>query len=116
MTFAELQETTDAPVILANEQGRITFINQQLQDTLGWRPADLVGHPLTTIIPKSLHDAHNLGFSRFLTTEKPTLLNKPLKLKAMTKDGRELPVELVIIAEQSKGKWLFGASLRLRES
>ncbi len=87
----------------ANECFRVVF---------GWSFDEIVGQPLTAIIPNSFHDAHNLGFSRFAMTEKSRVLNHPLQLKAVTKDGREIDMEHFIIAEQQQGEWMFKATLR----
>lgn len=112
ITLEELKHRTDVPVILADHEGRITYVNGPFQKVFGWNAEGILGQSLIVIIPTNLHDAHHLGFSRFLTTGKPTLLNQPLKLKAVTKDGRELEAEHLIVAEFQEGRWMFGATLR----
>lgn len=111
-TIDELMRQTEVPAVTADHQGSIIKVNARFEAVFGWKEADIVGKPLTTLIPKSLHDAHHLGFSRFLTTGKPTLLNQPLKLKAVTKAGREFDAEHFILAEQHDGQWVFGATIR----
>ncbi len=111
MTIDELVARTDVPVISADHRGYITSINEQFRHAYGWEAADLIGQPLPTIIPGNLHDAHHMGFSRFLTTGRPTLLEQPLSLRIMTKDGRELEAEHFIVAEQLGGDWAFAASI-----
>ena len=112
MTLDELRSMTDVPVVLADHNGVITQVNAQFETVFGWAAKDIVGRSLTAIIPSGLHDAHHLGFSRFVTTGRPTLLNQPLTLRAVTKDGREFEAEHVIAAEQRSGQWQFGASIR----
>ncbi|MBI3333342.1 MAG: PAS domain S-box protein [Candidatus Omnitrophica bacterium] len=112
MTVQELQGKTDVPVVITDHEGMIVQVNGRFEEVFGWRSEEIIGRPLTTIIPSNLHDAHHLGFSRFLATGKPTLLNQPLKLKAITKDGREFDSEHLIMAEQREGQWVFGASIR----
>ena len=111
-TIAELRRQTDVPVVIADAQGAIIYVNAQFESVFGWRGNEIIGKPLATIIPTNLHDAHHLGFSRFLTTGKATLLNQPLKLKGMTKEGREFDAEHLILAEQEHGQWVFGATIR----
>ena len=100
------------PVVIADHQGFITYINDAFEGAFGWKKSEIVGKPLTVIIPKTLHDSHHMGFSRFLMTGKPTLLDQPLTLKAVTKKGREFESEHYIIAEQNHGQWVFGATIR----
>jgi len=112
MTIEELRKEKDAPVVIADKQGLITHVNARFEQAFGWAAQDLLGKPLTTIIPKHLHDSHHLGFSRFLATGKPTLLGKPLKLLAVTGSGQEVDAEHTIFAEQHEGQWVFGAMVK----
>ena len=111
-SIEEISGYTDVPVVIADQQGRITQVNQSFETVFGWRRQEIIGQPLTVIIPKQLHDSHHLGFSRFLTTGAATLLNQPLSLKAVTKAGREFEAEHTIVAEQRQGRWVFGATIR----
>ena len=111
-TIEEIQRETGVPGVIADHQGIITHVNERFEAVFGWQAREIIGKPLATIIPSNLHDAHHLGFSRFLTTGKPTLLNQPLKLRAITKAGREFDAEHVITAEQRQGQWVFGATIR----
>lgn len=112
MTFEELRRCSDAPVVIADQEGLIIEVNKPFQAVFGWSAEEIVGKPLTVIIPKSLHDSHHLGFARFLATGKPTLLDQPLRLKAVTKDGGEFDAEHFIVAQQAGGRWQFGATIR----
>ncbi|HUQ79045.1 MAG TPA: PAS domain S-box protein [Patescibacteria group bacterium] len=99
-------------MITADHHGYVTSINRSFEEAYGWTAADLVGQPLPTIIPRRFHDAHHTGFARFLTTGTPTLLGQPLPLAVMTKDGRELVAEHVIVATEAGDHWEFGAIIR----
>lgn len=112
MRIADLRDEPGLPVVSANSDGYITAINPAFQNAYGWDPSDLIGQPLTTIIPPRFHDAHHLGFSRFLTTGKPTILDRPLTLDVVTRDGRSVAAEHRILAEQVDGVWTFAASIR----
>ena len=111
-TISEIKNETKIPSVIADEQGLITNINQAFETVFGWQKNEILGKPLTIIIPKTLHDAHHLGFSRFITSGKPTLLNQALKLKAVTKDGTEFNAEHYIVAEKENDKWIFAATIR----
>ena len=99
------------PTIMADQQGTITSINPEFSEAFGWLATDLVGKSLTTIIPSNMHDAHNLGFSRFMLTKIPTLLDKEIKLNIITKDGRSLEATHVISALENDGQWTFVATI-----
>jgi len=113
MTDVEaIERETRVPAVVVDELGMITSVNEAFAAAFGWTATDLVGKSLTTIIPDHLHDAHNLGFSRFLLTGHPTLLGRPLKLGAKTKAGEIVDAEHTIFAERRSGRWIFGATIR----
>ena len=111
-TIDDMLRETGVPVVVADQQGLITQVNARFEAVFGWQGQEIIGKSLTTIIPRRLHDSHHLGFSRFLTTGTPTLLNQPLRLQAVTKTGHEIDAEHLIVAEQRQGQWVFAATIR----
>lgn len=107
-----MRRESAVPVIIADHNGIISYVNERFEVELGWSAADLVGKTLTTIIPPALHTAHNMGFSRFLTTGQPTLLAQVLNLRLVLGDGREIDAEHFIIGEKVEGQWVFAATIR----
>jgi PAS domain S-box-containing protein len=110
--IASMFERADVPVISADSGGFITQINEQFGRAFGWNAVDLVGEPLTTIIPERFRDAHHMGFSRFLATGQPTLLEQPLSLWIRHKDGTEAQAEHYIVAERLDETWAFAAIIK----
>ena len=117
LTIEALKAETDIPVIIVDHDGIIVHINQIFEKTWGWQKEKLVGQTLATIIPGNLKDAHNMGFSRFLLTGKPTILNQGLELAIVLADGKEAVAEHFIVAQKINGNWVFGATIKpLEES
>jgi PAS domain S-box-containing protein len=108
----DIRKRTDVPIVVANHEGFVTEINSRFTIVFGWEELDIIGKPLTTILPESFGDAHNLGFSRFQSTEIATVLNHPLELMTITKDNQEILTEHYITAEKVNEEWLFAAVLR----
>ncbi|QDP71469.1 PAS domain S-box protein [Legionella israelensis] len=115
-TISEVIAQENIPAITIDEEGIITQINETFQKTYGWEKQSLVGQPLFIIIPEEFHTAHDIGFSRFLKTEKPTLLGKPLTLSIRHAAGGTMSAEHTIYAEKKEGKWTFGALVKPMES
>jgi len=111
-TIDELMREAAVPVVIASQRGLITYVNERFEAMLGWRSDEIVGRPLTTIIPERLRDAHHLGFSRFLSSGAPRLLNRPLRLMTVTKAGAEVEAEHFLTAERRRDEWVFGATIR----
>lgn len=100
------------PFILADHQGMIEEVNDHFQQVYGWSQKDLAGQSLSMILPAVFRDAHHLGFSRFQITHESQILNHPLQLKTMCRDGRAIESEHFIIAQKYGDRWLFAATLR----
>ena len=116
VTINEMKHQTDLPVLISDDQGLIIYVNECFSKIFEWEFADIVGKSIITIIPNSYHDSHNLGFARFAMTEQSRVLNHPLQLMAVTKNGREILSEHFITAEQQEGQWIFAAILRPLEN
>lgn len=112
MTVDEILSQKESPAIGLDDRGVITFINDLFERSYGWGRSEIAGKSVTEIIPPKMRDLHHIGFSRFLTTEKPTLLEKPLALPILCKDGRVLNVEHLIVAEKRGERWVFAATLK----
>jgi PAS domain S-box-containing protein len=110
-TISKLKAVEHLPVIVADEEGMILFVNKRFEETYHWNSLELQGKTLTTLIPKVLKDAHLMGFSRFRVTQESEILNQPLRLEILTGDGREMIAEHFIVAERHGGNWFFGATI-----
>ena len=107
-----LEQNSGIPVVVTDNQGLITNVNQNFEKVFGWQKQEIISQHITVILPRNFVESHHLAFSRFQSTEISTILNHPLNLKAITKNGDEIPSEHFIIAEKIEGKWSFAASLR----
>lgn len=114
MTFslAEAKQQTEIPLVVTDQEGIVQEVNTPFEQVFGWTAAEIRGQHVTVILPPSFRDAHHLGFSRFQATEVATLLNHPLTLKALTKEGKEIWSEHYIMAEKQGQTWCFAALLR----
>lgn len=112
MTIDEMIKEAEIPAIVVDENGIVVFVNRPFERVFGWSEAEMIGELIVKIIPPTMHDAHNLGFSRFVTTGRARLMNQPLRLAAVGKDGREFEAEHFIIAEKAEGKWLIGSTIK----
>ena len=99
-------ETAQGAFIAVDFKGRVTDWNTQSEKMLGWSRDDIVGEPLTTVVPErfrssveqALHDFANTGVADFIDSRFEKLV--------LTRDGRELPVS-VRIGLINRGKLKF---------
>ncbi|WP_084703790.1 SpoIIE family protein phosphatase [Phaeacidiphilus oryzae] len=103
------------PMIAADDWNRIIAVNEPAAELLGWRPEELVGRPLTVVIPEHLRRRHRAAFASLLLTGRPRLLGRSIPLPALHRDGRHIPVRLDIQTQESAdGRTMFVAQLAPR--
>ncbi|MBQ1098284.1 SpoIIE family protein phosphatase [Streptomyces sp. b94] len=105
------------PTIAADERNRIIAANGPAADMLGWQPDDLVGQPLTALIPEHLRKRHLTAFTSLLLSGQPRILGRSVPLPALHRDGGVVPVRLFIqTQETTDGHTVFVAQLTPRAS
>lgn len=110
LTVEEMLAMKKVPVVAINQESIFTYINEAFEKEYGWKESELLGKPVTKIMPAHMRSAHNVGFSRFLTTESSQLLGIPLPLSILYKDGTEKLSEHFILGDkQADGRWRFAA-------
>lgn len=110
--LAILDSLRDA-IVVGDDENRVVYANTALERLLGWPPAELAGQRITAIVPAHLHEAHIVGYSRFLVTSEPRLIGRPVRVPARHRDGRDIPVELMLSTVRlGSGRRAFAASLR----
>jgi PAS domain S-box-containing protein len=103
------------PTIAADESNEIIAANGPAADLLGWHADDLVGRPLTTVIPEHLRKRHIAAFTSLLLTGRPRILGRSVPLPALHHDGSLIPVRLIIQPQEtSDGRTVFVAQLSPR--
>ena len=112
--WQSLINDTNAPVIVANDIGIIVRVNSLFEQTFFWKSSELVGEPISIIIPNNLRDAHNMGFSRYGISGESTLLNMPLDLEILTGNGDVKIAQHFITTHREKGVAMFAAKIVLR--
>lgn len=113
-TVAEILAEKKLPAVAIDQHGLFFFVNKAFEKAYGWQEKDLIGQVVTKIMPPYMRDAHNFGFSRFLTTEESRILSKPLDLPVFCKSGEIVEAQHYILGEKRKGAWRFAATIKPR--
>lgn len=109
--YRSVTETSIDAVITADDAGRIVTWNGGAAQMFG-HGREIIGQPITTIIPESLRDAHTAGFARFLETKEKHIIGRRVELEGLRKDGTVFPIELSLstwVTQRGRG---FGAIIR----
>jgi PAS domain S-box-containing protein len=110
--FRAVAESANDAIISANARGEITYFNSAAEKLFGYSVGELLGRPLTILMPDRFHDAHRRGLERFLETGEARLIGKTVEVAGMRKDGAEFPVELSLSTWTVDEEHFFTAILR----
>jgi len=78
--------------------GRINGWNRRAEEMFGWPAPEVSGRRLEeVIIPESMRAAHVKGMERYLAEGVGNWLYKPMKTRALHRDGHEIAVEIVLV-------------------
>ncbi len=107
-----LQHAPDA-VISIDEDGIIRSWNPEAETIFGWKESEVMGKTLTeTIIPERFREQHKRGIKHYLKTGEGPVINKPIELSALKKNGSEFPVELKISTSKINDRYIFIGFIR----
>ena len=84
-------------IITSDEAGNITSFNAAATAMFGKSADELLGQPLTMLMPERFRAAHRRGFKRFVSTSEAKIVGKgPIDLIGLRDDGCEFPIELAL--------------------
>jgi len=88
-----VQTASDA-IVNMDDQGMIVGANSATATIFGYDPADLMGKPMTVLMPHSMRELHQSGVKRYLATGQRHLNWQGIELTGLRKNGEEFPVEI----------------------
>ncbi|WP_158944935.1 nitrogen regulation protein NR(II) [Granulicella sp. S190] len=105
-------ETANDAVVSMDETGAILIANPATRRIFGYDPIEIIGKPLTMLMPEMMRKLHENGFKRYLATGKRHLNWQGIELTAQRKDGQEFAVEVSFGELTSDGHKLFTGFIR----
>ncbi|MDQ4120946.1 MAG: PAS domain S-box protein [Acidobacteriota bacterium] len=100
-------ETATDAIISIDEQSTIIFINKAATRIFGYEIEQMLGQPLTMLMPDYLRHAHAAGLKRYLETGKRHLSWEHVEVPGLHKDGHEFPLELSFGEFNKNNKHIF---------
>ena len=110
--YRVLVETANDAVLSTDETGSILFANCATSRIFGYDSTELIGKPLTVLMPESIREVHEIGFRRYLDTGVRHLNWQGAELIGLHKNGREFPVEISIGELTRGGRRMFTGFIR----
>jgi len=105
-------ETASDAVVSMDENGAILLANPATSRVFGYEPAELIGKPLTMLMPESMRKLHDGGFQRYLATGQRHLNWQGTELIGLRKNGEEFPAEVSFGELIRNGRRVFTGFIR----
>ncbi len=105
-------ETASDSVVSINHRGDILLANHATARIFGYEPSELMGQPLTILMPEYLRDLHQAGLKRYQETGHRHINWQSTELIALRKNGEEFPVEVSFGETISNGNRVFTGFIR----
>jgi PAS domain S-box-containing protein len=103
-------ETALDAIVLMDSRGLILSWNPRAEALFGWTRQEAVGRRMVElIVPERYRDAHARGLARYLATGEGPILNRPVELGALRRDGSEFPAALRVSALREVDRVVFCA-------
>ena len=102
-----VESSTDALVTMDSD-GRILAWNPVAEHMFGWTSEEALGKDLAKLtMPPRIAELYTEGKRRFLEEGDWTMIGRRFESRALTRDGREFPIEIAISAVRESQRWIF---------
>ena len=110
--FSAMAQSAVEAIVSADSAGHILTSNNGARAIFGYTADEIVGQPLTRLMPERYHELHRRGLERMGATGEPALMGTVLELYGLRKDGREFPLELTLSTWMSVEGRFYGGIIR----
>jgi PAS domain S-box-containing protein len=110
--YRVLVETANDAVLSIDETGAILFANPATTALFGYDSNELIGRPLTVLMPEFLRRLHEIGLKQYLATGRRHINWQGAQLTGLRKSGQEFPVEMSLGEMTQNGRRIFTGFIR----
>jgi PAS domain S-box-containing protein len=105
-------ETATDAVVTIDESGRILYANSTTARLFGYPASELIGQPLTLLMPESMRRSHEAGFRRYLETGRRNLDWNGMELVGRKRTGEEFSIAVSFTEIVRSGQRVFTGFIR----
>ena len=105
-------ETATDAVISIDESSQIVFVNPATEKIFGYTSSELIGRPLTMLMPEPMRPRHQTGVRRYMETGERGIDWRGAEFVGRRKDGENFPIEVSFGEIVRKGQRRFTGCVR----
>lgn len=92
--FRQLVKAAPIAIIISNDSGQITLVNDQAEALFGYTSTELLTQPVEMLVPAAVHTVHTVHRDTYVTAAAVGPVERTAELFANRKDGTLFPVEI----------------------
>ncbi len=92
--FRSVAQSANDAIISSNSTGNIVFWNIAAQKMFGYVEEEIIGQPLTILMPERYREVHKRSMERHSSSGESKVIGKTLELSGLRKDLSEFQMEL----------------------
>lgn len=92
--FRQLVKAAPVAIVISNDAGHITLINDQAEQLLGYTAAELLSEPVEILVPETVHKQHIEYRHKYMAASATLQEQVAIELFARRKDRTLFPVEI----------------------
>ena len=96
LKLRSVTESASDAIISADKNGIIISCNKASQNLFGYEKQEILGRPLTVLMPESFIESHKRAMAHHVKTGESRIIGQTMELAGLTKGGLEFPLELSI--------------------
>jgi PAS domain S-box-containing protein len=114
--FGQLIEHAPNGMVMVDQQGRIVLVNNQIEESFGYRRDELLGQPIEMLVPERFHAHHSSYRNAFIADPSARPMRAGRDLLGLRRDGTEFPVEIALNPIQTEqGVMVLGTIVDITE-
>ncbi len=101
--FQNFLESAPDAMIIVDDEGRITIVNEQAERMFGYRRDELLGECIDMLLPQELRSSHTAHRRTYTENPRVRPMGQGQSLVGRRRDGSEFPVEISLSPVNSDG-------------
>ncbi len=114
--FRKVVEAAPNAMIMIRRDGTIELINTQTEKLFGYSRAELIGQPVEMLVPRHVQTAHPKLVEKYFENPGTRAMGSGRDLFGLTRDGREVPIEIGLNPiESDNGSFVLASVIDITE-
>src|ERR671915_2197629 len=110
--YRTILDTAFEAIVTITPDGIVRWFNRGAERTFGHRADEVIGQPVTLLMPERYRDLCVAGLHRYLRTGEARVVGGTIELVGLRKDGSEFPIEMSLGETHEDGERLFTGVIR----